>query len=206
MAICAYFCFSVLGFSLVWICADLVHSFCEFTSSSVLLCLYAAWSHPPLFALLFFCFFLYVEPWVFRGDFDKDIPFMAKHIEVSVFLHSVQSWTSVFIITFCRKKSLLWRLSDTLTYRYRNMLLWVILLLCFFNRKLVVGFSLGSITYLLSGIGQFSITISGFLLMKWTLKLIIKLWCLLHSICVTMTLITTDISCFLFVWMLVSTF
>lgn len=119
-----YFCRSCLG----------CHSLCEFVCAQALLLMedtiLGVICH--LRSLSSFSFFFYIDSWSLRGGCDKDISLRGEYSKVSHSLYIVILWVSVLITIGCKKKFPWWRLSEVMIYVYNNILLWFILLLCFF--------------------------------------------------------------------------
>lgn len=102
------------------------------------------WTHPSPWRLDSVYLF-HTDPWALR-EFDKDFPFMAAGSKVS--LSSCCTIVSLLTTIYCKKNLLF--ISKALISGIA-MSLAVILLLYFFIRTIVVGFSLGPMTYLVYG-------------------------------------------------------
>lgn len=113
--------------------------------------------------------FLSLEGW--------DITFRAESSKVSHSLHNIYVCVSVIITIYLKKKLLLWGMRHVLAYGYKNMLLGVIVLLCFASRWIAGGFLLETMTYQVTGSWSFRSVRFGFHLMEWVLNKT-KVWLL----------------------------
>lgn len=116
-----------------------------------------------LWLLKSFCFLFHIDFWALSGGFDEDILFWTKCSKVSHSLHIVQLWVFMLVPIYCKKELLWWELRKTLICGHGSLSLGVISLPYSFSRITVVGFPLGPMTYLVSGLatGMSSISWSG---------------------------------------------
>lgn len=93
------------------------------------------------------------EPWG-KGLY-KGIPFRTQ---CSTLRAIAQCTLPVLLSIHCKKKLLWWGLHSVIIYKYSNMPLGVIWLLCSFSRIIVLAFPLGPTTYVVSGFSDASST------------------------------------------------